>query len=144
MTAQEAGTSRTRAPHGAVRWAQAAVIALLAAVAVLMHHETTAVPTGSHPSSAAHATVPERAMPGSLAAPPAAPAKSSADDPACSGTAMQHCTAASLEAVKLPMPVRAFATDNLAAPGAAATGAKAAGTVERAPPDLSVLSQLRI
>ncbi|QOV33861.1 hypothetical protein IM697_27165 [Streptomyces ferrugineus] len=144
MTAQEACTSRTRASHGAVRWARAAVIALLTAIAVLMHHETTAVPAGSPSSSAAHAAMPGMVTPAGPAAPSAIPTKSSADDPACSGTAMQHCSAAGLEVVKLPVPLRTFAPGSLAAPGAAATGPKAAGTVERAPPDLSVLSQLRI
>ncbi|MGP4011669.1 hypothetical protein [Streptomyces sp. 4N124] len=165
MTAPGAWAPRTYASHGVVRWARAAVIALLAALAVLIHHETAAAAIGSAPSSAAHVMTPGMVMSGSHAGPATAmsgqehggaaaqaaepktvavPAKSSADSPPCSGMTMQHCATASFEVVKPAPPARSPVPWGLAVPGAVATGLKAAGTVNRAPPDLSVLSQLRI
>ncbi|MEV1079170.1 hypothetical protein AB0I98_13105 [Streptomyces sp. NPDC050211] len=165
MTAPGAWAPRTYASHGVVRWARAAVIALLAALAVLIHHETAAAAIGANPSSAAHVMMPGMVMSGSDAAPatamsghgragaaaqaaepaPAAvPAKSSADSPPCSGMTMQHCATATFEVVKPAPPTQSPEPWGLAVPGAVATGPKAAGTVNRAPPDLSALSQLRI
>ncbi len=159
----------TRASHGVVRWARGVVIALLAALAVLIHHESAAVAVGPVSSSAAHimtpGMVPGMAMSGGRAAPsqattghghgsaaaqdaeraPAAgPAMISAEGPACDGMHMPHCSAASLEVVKLAPPAPTPVFQDPAAQEAAASGAKAAGTVGRAPPDLSVLSRLRI
>ncbi|MXM67993.1 hypothetical protein GR925_32310 [Streptomyces sp. HUCO-GS316] len=169
MTAPEAWAPRTRASRGAVRWAGAAVIALLAALAVLMHHETADAAIGRTSGSAAHVMTPGMVMADSHAAPATtvsghghghghghtagqaaepragtAPATSSSHGPACSGMAMQHCSTASLEVIKLAAPSQTPVPWRLAAYGAVATGPKAAGTVDRAPPDLSVLSQLRI
>lgn len=164
MTARGALAPRTSASRAAVRWARAAVIALLAALAVLIHHETAALAIGPTPSSAAHVMTPGMVMAGNHAAPatamsghthgsaPAqsaapmatAPATNSADGPACSGMAMQHCSTASLEAVKLAAPQQTLASWDVPAHGGVTAGPKAAGTVDRAPPDLSVLSQLRI
>ncbi|MGA5189251.1 hypothetical protein ACPCSL_22040 [Streptomyces griseoincarnatus] len=165
MAAPGAWAPRIHASHGAVRWARAAVIALLAALAVLIHHETAAAAIGSTPSSAAHVMTPGMVMSGSHAAAATAmsvhghgsaaaqaaepttaavPTKSNADSPPCSGMTMQHCATASFEVVKLAPPTQTPVPLGLAVPGAAATGPMAAGTVNRAPPDLSVLSQLRI
>lgn len=167
MTARGAWAPRTHAAHGVVRWVRAAVIALFAALAVLIHHETAAAAIGSTTSSAPHVMTPGMVMSGGHAAPAtamsghghgpastagqaaesttaAAPTMSSADGPPCSGMAMQHCSTGSFEVVKLPVPVQTSAPWGLAAPEAVATGPASAGTADRAPPDLSVLSQLRI
>ncbi|GAA3495889.1 hypothetical protein GCM10019016_029900 [Streptomyces prasinosporus] len=165
MTAPGAWAPRSRASHGVVRWARAAVIALLAALAVLIHHETAAAAISSNPSSAAHVMTPGTVMPGNHAAPAtgmsghghgsaaaqaaeptaaAVPTKSNADSPPCSGMTMQHCATASFEVVKLAPPTQTPVPWGLAVPVGVATGPKAAGAVNRPPPDLSVLSQLRI
>jgi hypothetical protein len=165
MTAPGAWAPRTRASHGVVRWARAAVIALLAALAVLIHHESAAVAIGPNSSPAAHVMTPGMVMSGSHAAratatsghghasaaahtvkptADAVPTMISADGPACAGMATQHCSTASLEVVKLAPPARSPAPQGLAAHEAVSSGAKAAATVGRAPPDLAVLSQLRI
>ncbi|MFC8094846.1 hypothetical protein [Streptomyces sp. NPDC057301] len=144
--------------------ARAAVIALLAALAVLIHHETVAAAIGPTSSSAAHAMTPGMVMAdshptpatnmsahahGSTAAqgaePTAAvPAMNRADGLACSGMAMQHCSTASFEVVNLAPPAQTPVPWGLTATGAVTAGPKSAGNVDRAPPDLSVLSQLRI
>lgn len=165
MAAPGACAPQTRASHGVVRWARAAVIALLAALAVLIHHESAAVAIGPTSSPAAHVMTPGMVMSGSDAAPAtatsghgqgsaaaqtarptgaSAPTMIRAGGPACDGMAMQHCSTASLEVVKLAPPAQSPAPQDLAAHEVVTSGAKAAGTVGRAPPDLSVLSQLRI
>lgn len=164
MTAGGAWAPRTRASHGVVRLARAAVIALLAALAVLIHHETAAAALGPASSSAAHAMTPGMVMADSHPAPvtatsghahgstaaqgaeptAATPTMNSADGLACSGMAMQHCSTASFEVVKLAPPAQTPVPWGLTMHGVATRGPKAAGTVDRAPPDLSVLSQLRI
>lgn len=164
MTAWGAWVPRTRASRDVVRWARAAVITLLAALAVLIHHETAAAAFGSTSSSAAHVMTPGMVMAGrhappatamsghahgstsaQAAAPTAnAPAMNGGGGPACSGMAMQHCSTASLEVVKVAAPRETPASWDLPAHGAVATGPEAAGAVDRAPPDLSVLSQLRM
>ena len=133
MTAPGAPVPPTRASHGVGRWTRVAVIALLAALAVLVHHESSAVPIG-------HAA-PVTAM----AVPMAISADGTAcDGMACGGTAMQHCSTASLEIVKLAPPAQSPVPQGRAAHDVLTSRAKAAGTTGRAPPDLSVLSQLRI
>ncbi|WOT39051.1 hypothetical protein [Streptomyces coeruleorubidus] len=161
MTAPGAWAPRTRASHGVVRRARAALIALLAALAVLIHHETAAAAISSNLSSAAHMMTPGMVMSGNHAAPAtgmsghghgsaaelttaAVPTKSIADSPPCSGMTMQHCATASFEVVKLAPPTQTPVPWGLTVPVGVATGPKAAGAVNRAPPDLSVLSQLRI
>lgn len=165
MPPRGACAPRTHAAHGVVRWVRAAVIALLAALAVLIHHETVAVAIGPTASSATHVMTSGMVMSGGHSAPAtamsghehgstagqaaeptmaSAPPMSSADGPPCSGVAMQHCSTGSLEVVKVPVPVQTPAPWGLPAPGAVAAAPHSAGTVDRAPPDLSVLSQLRI
>jgi hypothetical protein len=145
MTAPGAWAPPTRASHGVVGWARAAVIALLAALAVLIHHESVAVAIGPTSSPAGHVMTPGTVMPGSHAAPAAAvPTMVSAQSPACGGMTMQHCSAASLEVVKLVPPARSPAPHDLAGYEVVTSGPKDTRIVGRAPPDLSVLSQLRI
>jgi hypothetical protein len=119
----------------------AAVVAVLAALALLAHHELSAPPTGPASTSAGHVMRPGTTMPAAVTGePPAA----EVDHAACSGMAMQHCSAAGVEVVKLRAPVETPVLWSAAAAEAVTTGPEAAGTAERAPPDLSVLSQLRI
>ncbi|MFC4463539.1 hypothetical protein ACFPH6_02765 [Streptomyces xiangluensis] len=142
----------------AVRWACSAVTALLAALAVLIHHETAAI-TATPVQHAIHSTHVGHAMPGmassSAAAVPQgtaadhtdtldAPAPAhGADGSACADPGMQHCTTASVDTVKLAPPPQRHGQQT-ANPYQAKPGRWPTGTISRAPPDLSVLSQLRI
>lgn len=142
----------------AVRWACSAVIALLAALAVLIHHETAAI-TPTPVQHAIHARHAGHAMPGmaspSAAAVPQGPAADhtdtldapapahGVDGSACGDPGMQHCTTASIDMVELaPPPQRPG--PQAANPYQAKPARSPAGSISRAPPDLSVLSQLRI
>ncbi|GGS05261.1 hypothetical protein GCM10010269_50130 [Streptomyces humidus] len=138
--------------HGVVaRWTRAAVIALVAVLAVLVHHETAAMlthvsPTGiSGNSSMAgmhHTATPiAPAHASGHAAPPglAAPAAIHDDDGACSGTAMQHCSAAGVDSLKLVPPHRPALEGAAVAHPGAAVGRDVPGASSRAPPDLPVL-----
>ncbi|GLW47492.1 hypothetical protein Stsp02_31540 [Streptomyces sp. NBRC 14336] len=164
MAVQAALASRTSAPRDAARWTRAVVIALFAALAVLIHHEATAAPMAPSPSSAVHVMPGGMVMTGdpaprametsghahaAAAASPAAaagagPAADGSDSAACAGMGMQHCAPVSVDEVTLVPPADSSASGDLNAHGAAALGAVPAGAVGRAPPDLSVLSQLRI
>ncbi|PWI12692.1 hypothetical protein DI272_43680 [Streptomyces sp. Act143] len=145
--------------------ARAAVIALLAAIAVLAHHELSAASGGPATASAAHPMTPGMRMPAGAAAQDTAlpghrhgrtaergarsaaigvPAAGGADRADCCGTATQHCSTAALEVVKLRAPAQTPAPWSPAASGAVPSEPAPTGTVERAPPDLSVLSPLRI
>ncbi|AZQ39091.1 hypothetical protein EJ357_41350 [Streptomyces cyaneochromogenes] len=64
------------------------------------------------------------------------------DDGACSGTVMQHCSAAGVDSVKLTPPHQPSTGSASALPPGAAVGRDVPGTAGRAPPDLSVLSRL--
>ena len=150
MTVRGAFTPRNRARQGVGRVVCAAVVAVLAALAMLVHHELSAAPTGPASASPGHVMKPGTAMSaadtasaGQTAA-TGVPPTGGADRVGCSETAMQHCSAAGIEGVKLRAPVQTPALWSPAAPEAVTTGPEAAGTAERAPPDLSVLSQLRI
>ncbi|MFD4509612.1 DUF6153 family protein [Streptomyces sp. NPDC058457] len=133
-----------RAARGgtAVRWTYGVFLTLCVVLAVFVHHGTPAMDPAAMPGPA-HA---EQAMPVGTAPSVPGTAAHSADDCTCTGAmpGMQHCSAAGVDSVQLAAPDRAAfdlpAKLRQAAagrvPGAAATG--------RAPPDLSVLSQLRI
>ncbi|MEU0680130.1 MULTISPECIES: hypothetical protein [Streptomyces] len=151
----------------AVRWAYGVFLTLFVALAVLVHHETAAMGASqmgaSHVMSAssmaamdassmtgtAHAAQSGAAhaahvMPGEAA--PAAWESSSAhsvDNGGCATPGMQLCTTASVASVQLAEPGEdGFSL--LPDLREATTGPTPAGTVGRAPPDLSVLSLLRI
>jgi hypothetical protein len=145
-----------KAREGAVRWARGAVIALCAALAVLVHHEAAAIAVSSV-QSGKHAV---HAMPGtaSSSSATAMPMGSVADhahmpgahtsahgspDGACATLGMQHCTTASVESGQLAVPSPGHA-ERIPSPYQAVTGPLPGQVVGRAPPDLSVLSQLRI
>lgn len=144
-------TRRTAHRGGtAVRWAYGVFLTLCVALAVLVHHETATMGSSSSMPSAARAG---HVMPGSAHAVPvmpngAAPSISdipsrNADNGACSGPGMQHCTTASVDSVQLAVPSQSM-TDSLALLRRAADDRTPATAVGRAPPDLSVLSQLRL
>ncbi|MFJ9870244.1 hypothetical protein [Streptomyces sp. NPDC101165] len=136
--------------HGAaLQWTRAAVIALMAALVVLVHHETPAAITHLSPARAmagmGHTARPtlsvhasDHAMP-SLATGPTAIHD---DAGACSGTVMQHCAVAGVDGTKLVPPHHASTGCAPAAPAGTAAGRDVPGTTGRAPPDLSVLSRL--
>jgi hypothetical protein len=164
MAVQTALASRTRAPRGVARWTRAAVIALFAALAVLIHHEAMATPMAPSPSSAVHVMPGGMVMAGdpapramemsghahgaAVAEPSAAalaePAAGGSVSAACAGMGMQHCAPVSVDEVTLVPPADSSVSGDLHVYGAAVHGAAPAGAVGRAPPDLSVLSQLRI
>jgi hypothetical protein len=62
---------------------------------------------------------------------------------ACATAGMQHCITASVEVANLAVPPQGLAGQS-ANPYPARSGPVSAGTIGRAPPDLSVLSQPRI
>ncbi|MFF0018010.1 hypothetical protein [Streptomyces sp. NPDC005374] len=132
---------------GAVRWAYGVVVTLCAVLAVLVHHEVTAIGAAPMPGmslaamqAADHAG---HGMPDAVQ--PSFSGSSTHDLGAgtCAGAGMQHCGAAGVSSVHLvapdhndvPPPVNLPPTLSGNAPGT---------VVSRAPPDLSVLSQLRI
>ncbi|MFI9080841.1 hypothetical protein ACIGW8_30955 [Streptomyces sioyaensis] len=142
-----------------VGWTRAAVITLVAALAVLVHHEmgptaTTHVPSvqiveavgmagvagtghGRMVPMSAHACGP---APSSPAAAPAA----ASEGGTCSGMAMQLCSTASVDTTKLMPPSRPAIGCDPARCRRIAAGREVPGTVSRAPPDLSLLSRLLV
>ncbi|EGX61078.1 hypothetical protein SZN_04476 [Streptomyces zinciresistens K42] len=138
----------------AVRWAYGVFLTLCVALAVLVHHETAATGISRAMSAASMSTTDASPMPSAAhsahvmpgAAAPTAwepPSAHSMDTGGCSAPGMQHCTTASVASVQLAAPgENEFSL--LADLREAAAGPAPAGTVGRAPPDLSVLSQLRI
>ena len=138
---------------GAVRWVRTAVIALCAALALLVHHEISAATVSSMSSHALRGM--SGAATGSAHAPSDVAARSAhgqavhpaaydMGDTACSGSGMAHCSTASVDTVKLAPPPASFAGRDRRPYETAIAGSEATGTVPRAPPDLAVLSQLRI
>ncbi|MEU1803303.1 hypothetical protein [Streptomyces sp. NPDC019937] len=148
----------TRPRRGGVRWARAAVVALFAAFAVLVHHQVAAAMTSTSPSAAHVMTTMPMPMPsgGHDAHARAASATATSAlraDPvmygdgktACGGAGMEHCSASGVDTLKLTAPTATPYAEHHAAPHAAVSERGASGTAERAPPDvLSVLSRLRI
>jgi hypothetical protein len=142
MTTVDHRPSRT-----ALRWTRAVLIALVAALAVLVHHETVAAVThvpsdramaGMHPTATP-------AMPvhtGGHAMPPGVTAPTAAldDDGACSGTT-QHCSAAGIDSMKFAPPRQPCTGCAPTLWSEAAAGRAVQGSTGRAPPDLSALSR---
>ncbi|MEU9451496.1 hypothetical protein [Streptomyces sp. NPDC048277] len=141
---------------GAARCARAVVVALLAALAVLVHHDTTSAVMPTHSTSAMAGTdhMTAAAMTAAMT-PTAAPAvhgtalrtantAMGGDGGACSGPGMQHCSAVNVgTATLLPPPAAVTAVRPDAFP-AMSVQRDPTGTSYRAPPDLSVLSRLLI
>lgn len=138
-------TTRTARSGGiAVRWAYGVFLTLCVALAVLVHHETSATEVSpmrgaAHAAHAVHATAAgdphSQHVLGS--------STHSADASGCATPGMQHCTTAIVDSVQLVAPGRS-AIDPSANLRQAAVGRVPGATVGRSPPDLSVLSQLRI
>ncbi|MDX3693745.1 hypothetical protein PV726_26070 [Streptomyces europaeiscabiei] len=114
----------------AVRWAYGVFFTLFVVLAVLVHHETSALDVSPMPTETAPAVLGHSSH--------------SADgDGGCSSPGTRHCATGSLASVQLAVPTQA-AFDPLAKLRQALAGHAPAATVGRAPPDLSVLSQLRM
>ncbi|MDQ1031889.1 hypothetical protein QF035_009471 [Streptomyces umbrinus] len=131
----------------AVRWAYGAFLALFVALAVLVHHETSApgVPSAQRAahgamSSAAHIL---HVMPGEAAWSVSGASPHNVGDSGCAAPGMQHCATVSIGSVQLAVP-GLIAFDPLSNLRQYTVGRTPGATVGRAPPDLSVLSQLRI
>ncbi|MFI7503635.1 DUF6153 family protein [Streptomyces sp. NPDC049687] len=143
MTVRESPWPRT---GGAALWARGLLVTLCAVVAVLLHHGlfdspvTTMSAAAPHTMSGPVAAAAAHPHTGSPAAGVAAP---DADGAACPSMAMQLCTAAGVNAVQLTAP-RESAAPPLPPLIAALSVVGIARSVNRAPPDLSLLSQLRI
>ncbi|MFC8005059.1 hypothetical protein ACFUMJ_17575 [Streptomyces olivaceus] len=135
----------------ALRWAWAVVVTLLAAFAVLVHHDTvvtaspisamSAMPEMDH---AAVATMQGITQIGDHEAEAVGPALGHDGGGACSGPAMQHCSSGNVATPQLLSPPAALsrAAHGFPVPGLAAQALSAIS--HRAPPDLSVLSRLLI
>ncbi|MFK4267548.1 hypothetical protein [Streptomyces milbemycinicus] len=144
-----AGTRRIRARGGAVRWTRAAAIALFAVLVVLVHHETVAVASAPAHTAAMSGmpgmghtsamTVSKDAMDHDTAVRAVTPV--GGDIGPCSGAAMQHCSAAGVDTVKIAPPAELHVGRDTNRSDTSA-GRAVPGTVSRAPPDLSVLSRL--
>ncbi|MFD8221940.1 DUF6153 family protein [Streptomyces sp. NPDC059697] len=131
----------------AVRWAYGVIVTLCAALAVLVHHEVSTIGVPPMPGMS-HAAMPTtvhsvHVMPDTAEPFFSGSSTHNLDDGSCAGAGMRHCSAASVGSVHLvvpehsgfPPPVNLSQALSGHAPGA---------VVSRAPPDLSVLSQLRI
>ncbi|MBW8795383.1 MAG: hypothetical protein JF597_17820 [Streptomyces sp.] len=145
-------TDRRAGPRGsAVRCARAVVVALLAALAVLVHHDTMSVVMPVHSTSAMAGMDHTSAAMTPTAAPAAhgtalkvANTAMGDDGGACPGPGMQHCSAGDVGTAKLlPSPAAVTIVRSDALRGMPARR-DPTGTSHRAPPDLSVLSRLLI
>lgn len=137
MTTWSAGGGGT-----AVRRAYGVLLALCVALAVLVHHETFATSTSSLPT-AVHAAHAVHATAGGTAPSVSDTSPHNADGSGCAEPGTQHCATASVDTVQLAVPGRS-AFDPLAHPLPVAAGRTPGAAVGRAPPDLSVLSRLRL
>ncbi|MGX1471997.1 UNVERIFIED_CONTAM: hypothetical protein RKD50_000805 [Streptomyces canus] len=131
---------------GAARWTRGLLVTLCAVLAVLLHHELPDAPVTTMWASAAHT------MPGSpslsashshTGSPAAAGAVVHGSGAACPSMAMPLCTAAGVHVVQLTAPPESPAPA-FSVPVAVHAGVDAARSASRAPPDLSLLSVLRI
>ncbi|MGW3941210.1 DUF6153 family protein [Streptomyces phaeochromogenes] len=143
-----------RAAHSgggtAVRWAYGALLALFVALAVLVHHETSAAgtPSAQHAAHGAMSSMPNTAhtlhvMPGQTAPSVSDASPHNVGDSGCAAPGMQHCATVSVGSVQLAVP-GLIEFDPLSNLRQYKVGRTPGATVGRAPPDLSALSQLRI
>lgn len=137
-------TMRTASSGGvAVRWAYGVLLTLCVALAVLVHHETSATGAPSMSASMSASAHAVRAMPDDASQTISQHSSHSVDSGGCATPGMQHCTTAGVGSVQLAVPDHSD-FDPLASLRQAAAGRVPANAVGRAPPDLSVLSQLRM
>lgn len=154
---------RSSAPYPAVGWTypvvgwtRTVVVALVAVLAVLVHHEAT-TPVSHVPTAGAMRTMragtahdrlapPSAHLPGHAPAPRAGASVAFGDDGACSGMTGPHCSTASVETLKPTPPAAACVgyTTMSSAHTPCPAGRAVPGTVGRAPPDLSLLSRLLV
>ncbi|MEU0022669.1 DUF6153 family protein [Streptomyces rochei] len=146
-----------RAAHSggrAVRWTYGAFLALCVALAVLVHHETVATGASRMMGASAMPAMEVASMRGAAHAAHVMPGKTSpttweassahsADAGGCAEPGMQHCTTASIGSAQLAVPGET-GVSLLADLREGMQDRTPSGTVGRAPPDLSVLSLLRI
>ncbi|KPI02309.1 hypothetical protein OK074_5310 [Actinobacteria bacterium OK074] len=130
-----------------VRWAYGVVVTLCAALALLVHHEVSMPGVPPMPGMA-RAAMPSATPAAHVMSDTAAPSVSdpsthTLDDGGCAGTGMQHCGAANVGSTHLVVPDHSGFPPPVNLPRALSARAPGA-LVSRAPPDLSVLSQLRI
>ncbi|MGW1619068.1 hypothetical protein [Streptomyces sp. NPDC002172] len=145
-------TERQAGPRGsAARCARAVVVALLAALAVLVHHDTTSAVTPAHSMSAMagmdHTSAAMTPMPAPVAHGAVLKTADTAtgdDGGACSGPGMQHCSAGNVGTAKLLPPPAAATVVRSDAFRSMPAQRDPTGTSYRAPPDLFVLSRLLI
>ncbi|KPH98178.1 DUF6153 family protein [Streptomyces mirabilis] len=131
----------------AVRCVYGVLFTLCVALAVLVHHEISGMTDSPMPATA-HAAMPGAAhdahvLPDGTASSVSDASTHNLNDSGCATPGMQHCSSASITTVHLALPGQsAFdaSADLLRASSRRAPGSVAS----RAPPDLSVLSQLRI
>ena len=143
--APPASASRFRA-GGVGRRGRGVLVTLSAVLALLVHHEISCAQDASPSVTAGHA------MPATTVSVTHAQAGSSErgrptdaaeDVTACPSMAMQDCSAASVGSVQLTAPAES-PVPAVSADYASITRVDLVRSVSRAPPDLSVLSRLRI
>lgn len=142
MTVRELPLPQT---GGTARWVRGVLFTLCAVIAVLLHHglsdsPVTAMPTAPHVMSGPVSASAAHLHTGS---PAAGVAVHGFDGASCPSMAMQLCTAAGINDIQITAPPESAALP-VAPLIAAGTGVGTARSVNRAPPDLSLLSQLRI
>ncbi|MET7983788.1 MULTISPECIES: DUF6153 family protein [unclassified Streptomyces] len=141
-------TRARRSGGHAVRWAYGVFVTLCVVLAVLAHHEVSTAGVAPMPGMAHAAMTAEvhaaHGMP-DAAEPPSVTGSSThgLDDGVCAGAGMPHCAAASVASPPLVVPAHDGPRLPVDLPRAVSRHAPGA-VVSRAPPDLSVLSQLRI
>ncbi|MFC9913996.1 hypothetical protein [Streptomyces sp. NPDC127197] len=143
---------------GVIRWVRGMFVTLCAVLAVLVHHDLSHVPIASASATSERAPVASAsAMAGHAmhhSAPMSAPhtqtdsagqnaLTGSPDGAACSSMVMQHCSTANVTAVQIAAPAES-PIPTVPLPYSTVAGVDIARSVSRAPPDPSVLSQLRI
>ncbi|MEU0042900.1 DUF6153 family protein [Streptomyces werraensis] len=130
---------------GAVRWVRGMLVTLCAVLAVLAHHELSDTSFASTPARAAHAmprSAPMSALHTHTRSPGHATGTGSSET-SCSSMVMQHCSTADVSTVQLVAPPESPIPPSPTL-YATVSGVNIARSVSRAPPDLSLLSQLRI
>ncbi|MEU2422246.1 hypothetical protein ABZ619_14660 [Streptomyces sp. NPDC007851] len=145
-------TDRQAGPRGgAARCARAVVVALLAALAVLVHHDTMSAVMPAHSMSAmagtdrtSAAVTPTAASAAHGTVLKAADTAMGDDGGACSGPGMRHCSAGDVGTAKLLPPPAAVTAVRSDACHSMSARRDPTRTSYRAPPVLSVLSRLLI